>query len=60
MPKAMEMDLKSRAKKLGLSGASANRYIYGTMHKAGWKPKEKMKSNMSLGDAAKQIMKRAK
>jgi hypothetical protein len=41
MPKKMEADLKKEAKKKGLSGERADRYVYGTMRKAGWKPKKK-------------------
>jgi hypothetical protein len=41
MPKAMEKALKRTAKKKGLKGKRAAVYIYGTMRKAGWKPKKK-------------------
>ena len=45
MPKAMEKQLKKAAKKKGLKGKRARAYIYGTMRKAGWRPKrEKRKS----------------
>lgn len=40
MPKKMEMALKKEAKKKGLSKERANAYVYGTMRKAGWKPKK--------------------
>ena len=41
MPKKMEKALKSQAKKKGLKGKKADAYVYGTMRKAGWKPKKK-------------------
>ena len=45
MPKKMERELKSEAKKKGLKGARADAYVYGTMRKTGWKPeREKGKS----------------
>jgi len=37
----MERKLKAEAKKKGLTGEAADRYVYGTMVKAGWKPKKK-------------------
>lgn len=39
MPKKMERALKAEARKKGLKGARASAYVYGTMRKAGWKPK---------------------
>lgn len=39
MPKAMERKLRSGARKKGLRGKRARAYVYGTMRKAGWKPK---------------------
>jgi hypothetical protein len=39
MPKVMEKKLKVEAKKKGLRGKKADAYIYGTMRKTGWKPK---------------------
>ena len=41
MPKAMEKSLKSQARKKGLSKKKTNSYVYGTMCKAGWKPRKK-------------------
>lgn len=41
MPKAMERKLKRQAKRKGLTGDRADAYVYGTMRKAGWKPKRK-------------------
>lgn len=42
MPKKMEMALKKRAKKMGLSKKRTGAYVYGTMiEKTGWKPKKK-------------------
>jgi len=40
MPKEMEESLKKQAKKKGLSSKRAAAYVYGTMRKAGWKPKK--------------------
>lgn len=41
MPKKMEQGLKRQAKKKGLTGKRKDAYVYGTMRKAGWKPKKK-------------------
>jgi len=41
MPKALEKKLEKQAKKKGLKGKRKDAYIYGTMRKAGWKPKRK-------------------
>lgn len=43
MPKKMEKALKKSAKKKGLKGKRKNAYIYGTMRKAGWKPRSERK-----------------
>jgi len=40
MPKAMEMALKKRAKKLHLGKERTDAYVYGTMRKMGWSPKK--------------------
>jgi len=40
MPKVLEEKLKRQAKKKGLSKKKAGAYVYGTMRKAGWKPKK--------------------
>ena len=40
MPKKFEQKLKREAKKKGLGKKRANAYVYGTMRKAGWKPKK--------------------
>lgn len=39
----MERALKREAKKKGLKGERMNKYIYGAMRKAGWKPKREKK-----------------
>ena len=39
MPKKMEEALKREAKKKGLKGERADKYVYGTLRKTGWKPK---------------------
>lgn len=47
MPKALENELKRKAKKLFGNSTSnrANAYIYGTLRKTGWKPKRRKKKN---------------
>jgi len=40
MPKKMEAALKREAAKKGLTGARADKYVYGAMRKTGWKPKK--------------------
>lgn len=47
MPKKMEKALKKAAKKKGMKGKRANAYVYGTMRKAGWKPKRERKNGMN-------------
>ena len=39
MPKKMHEALERQAKKKGLKGKRKCAYVYGTMRKAGWKPK---------------------
>lgn len=39
----MEEKLKRQARKKGLKGKAAKRYIYGTMRETGWKPKREKK-----------------
>lgn len=42
MPKKLEKELKAEAKKKGLTGEKADRYVYGTLQKVtSWKPKKK-------------------
>ena len=41
MPKALERKLEKEADKEGLKGKEKNAYVYGTLRKTGWKPKEK-------------------
>lgn len=43
MPKAMERKLRAEAKKKGLTGERADKYVYGTMRKTGWKPSTQRK-----------------
>jgi hypothetical protein len=38
MPKALERKLKAQARKKGFTGKRADRYVYGTLRKTGWKP----------------------
>jgi len=44
MPAEMERALRAEAKKKGFSGERADRYIYGTMMKTGWRPKRRRKT----------------
>ncbi len=41
MPKALERKLKAEAKKKGFKGERADRYVYGTLRKTGWRPKKR-------------------
>ena len=43
MPKKLHQALLKRAKRKGLSGSRAKKYVYGTMRKSGWKPKREKK-----------------
>ena len=43
MPKAMEKNLKSQARKKGMGKERTNAFVYGTMRKTGWKPQTKRK-----------------
>lgn len=44
MPKDLEKKLARMAMKKGLAGKKKDAYTYGTMRKAGWKPKKENKS----------------
>jgi hypothetical protein len=39
VPKELHEKLKKKARKKGLKGGRFDKYVYGTMRKAGWKPK---------------------
>jgi hypothetical protein len=43
MPKKLKLSLKRTARKKGLKGERANKYVYGTLRKTGWKPKREGK-----------------
>ena len=43
MPEKLERALKREAAKRGYSGKRADRYVYGTMRKTGWKPEREKK-----------------
>lgn len=43
MPKKLERKLKSEARKKGLKGKRANKYVYGTLRKTGWIPSTQKK-----------------
>ena len=45
MPKALERKLRAQARKKGLKGEAADRYVYGGLRKTGWKPKRKRKKH---------------
>ncbi len=51
MPKEMEMVLQRKAKKLGLKGKAADRYVYGTMSK-----KKTTSPKKPIGDMMKSMM----
>jgi len=38
MPKALEEKLRREGRKKGLKGERLDRYVYGTLRKAGWVP----------------------
>ena len=38
MPKALEADLKKKAKQKGLGKKRTGAYVYGTLRKMGWTP----------------------
>jgi len=40
MPKKLEQKLKREAKKRGYGKKRTDAYVYGTLRKAGWKPKK--------------------
>lgn len=39
MPKEMERKLKAEARRKGFKGERADKFVYGTLRKTGWKPK---------------------
>jgi hypothetical protein len=43
MPKKLESKLKREASKKGLKGERKDAYVYGTLRKTGWKPKQEKK-----------------
>jgi hypothetical protein len=44
MPKALHDALVKAAKRKGLKGKREDAFVYGTMRKTGWKPKQERKS----------------
>lgn len=44
MPKKLEQQLKKEAAQKGLSEKRADAYVYGTLRKTGWKPKQEKQS----------------
>ena len=45
MPKALESELKRRAKAKGFSKERTGAYVYGTLRKTGWTPSTQKKSS---------------
>lgn len=43
MPRKLESKLKREASKKGLKGERKDAYVYGTLRKTGWKPKQEKK-----------------
>ena len=43
MPEKMERKLKAQARKKGFKGKRADKYVYGTLRKTGWKPTREKK-----------------
>jgi len=43
MPKRMERKLRAEARKKGYGKERTDAYVYGTMRKAGWKPRREKK-----------------
>ena len=43
MPKELERKLKKQAAKKGFTGERADRYVYGTLRKTGWRPNREKK-----------------
>ena len=41
MPKKLKLKLKAEARRKGFGRKRAGAYVYGTLHKLGWKPREK-------------------
>ncbi len=49
MPKKMEEQLKRQARKKGLKGERADRYVYGTLRRTGWTPSTQKKGKRKKG-----------
>ena len=41
MPRKLELKLKREAKSKHFGKKRSNAYVYGTLHKLGWKPKKR-------------------
>jgi len=59
MPKELERKLKAEARKKGLSGDRADRYVFGTMQKRGLMKKNKRKG-VTMDHAAAALSKHMK
>ena len=55
MPEALERALKRGARAKGLSGKRAGAYVYGTMRKAGWKPRREKVIRKMVARREKQL-----
>ena len=44
MPKALEEKLKRQARKKGLRGERADKYVYGGLRNTGWRPSREKKN----------------
>lgn len=63
MPEKMKRALEAEADKKGLTGERRDRYVYGTMVKAGWRPgmgEREGEAAVRRHHAAKKLMRRAK
>ena len=55
MPKEMERQLKAKAASKGMSGKQADRSVYGSMRKTGWKPSHQKGTGGAGGSPVKFI-----
>jgi hypothetical protein len=52
MPEVLERELKTKARKKGLSKRRTGAYVYGTLRKTGWTPS--MQKRSVVGEAVRQ------
>ena len=53
MPKRLEQRLQQEARRKHLTGARRNAYVYGTLRRLGWKPKQKATHRTQRGRRGK-------